>query len=252
MLRLTWVLQRPDMFISILVLASLGVCALIWFRNRTRTRRARIRIIILVLAGMLALILWWFKAGWDKWNILISVGTLLAVIVALFLDDIRAFLHFPEIELYVGDDLIDEANDLDGAFSAKWVRGRIKNIGDRGVERCRLKLLAVEGQKLPPEVRKVKNGFLQWEGGIRDSMRLNPGEYWIFDIGTRRSDLNSDLRLWAHFVTDAPPINCNLRARGTYTLTLAVYGDNIQSREYTVRVSIGKNAEDISISTANR
>ena len=68
MLRLTWALHRPDMFISILVLAGLGVCALIWFGNRTRTRRARIRIIILVLALMLALIWWWLRAGWDKWS----------------------------------------------------------------------------------------------------------------------------------------------------------------------------------------
>ncbi len=132
-----------------------------------------------------------------------SVATLLAVIAALFLDDVRALLHRPEIEFHVGRDLLDDWLDLDsGRDHAKWIRGRIKNIGDRGVERCRLKLLNVEGPNLPEQVSKVRNGFLQWESGIRDSMRLNPDEYWIFDIGTRRYDRNSDLRLWAHFAGD--------------------------------------------------
>jgi hypothetical protein len=76
-------------------------------------------------------------------------------------------------------------------------------------------------------------------------MRLHPSEYWIFDIGTRRYDPNSQLRLWTYFVRDAAPINCNLRAPGTYTLTLAVYGDNIQSTEHTVRIRIGEEAKDI-------
>jgi len=194
---------------------------------------------------MLALIWWWLRAGWDKWNILMSVGTLLAVIVALFLDDIRAFLHFPEIDLHVGRDLRDVADDFDAVIPAQWVRGRIKNIGDRGVKRCRLKLLNIEGQNLPPEASKVKNGFLQWQGGIRDSMRLNPGDHCIFDIGTRRAAQYSQLRLCAHFVRGGPLISCNLEAPGTYTLTLAIYGDNIQSTKRTVRIRIGAEAEDI-------
>jgi hypothetical protein len=99
----------------------------------------------------------------------------------------------PNVTVRVGRDLIDDAWDFDAHIPAQWIRGSIKNIGDRGVERCRLKLLDVEGQNIPPEVSKVKNGFLQWESGIRDSMRLNPGEYWIFDIGTRADYEDSPL-----------------------------------------------------------
>jgi hypothetical protein len=78
-------------------------------------------------------------------------------------------------------------------------------------------------------------------------MRLNPGEYWIFDIGTRRDNQNSSLRLCAHFVRaeQAPLITCDLPAPGIYTLTIAIYGDNIQSTERTVRIRIGEEAADI-------
>jgi hypothetical protein len=208
-------------------------------------RRARTRIIIFVLAGILALIWWWFNGGWDKWNTLMAVATLLAVIVALFLDDIKTLFHFPEINLHVGQDLIDVAADFDAPTNARWVRGRITNTGDRGVERCRLKLLRVEGHNVPPEAGRVQNGFLQWQGGIRDSMRLNPGEYWIFDIGTRRPNQNSELRVFAHFVSGGHVVHCSLPAPGDYTLTLAIYGDNIQSTERPVRITIGEEAEDI-------
>jgi len=236
-----------EIFNTIVALVGLSVCALIWFRNRARTRQARLRVIFIVLAGTLALMWWCSYAGWDKWNILMSVGTVLAVIVALFLDDIRSLLHFPEIHLHVGQDLLDIANDFDSDVIAHWVRGRITNTGDRGVERCRVKLLKVEGPELPHDVRRVENGFLQWQGGIRDSMRLNPGEYWIFDIGTRSYRVPGiPLRLCAHFVRgpQAPLISCSLQAPGTYTITLAIYGDNIQSREQSFCITIGAEEPD--------
>jgi len=171
------------------------------FSMSSRTRTTLLLLTVLCIGAVA-----WFLGGpetSDRWNSVMSVATLLAVIAALFLDDVRALLHRPEIEFHVGRDLLDDWLDLDsGRDHAKWIRGRIKNIGDRGVERCRLKLLNVEGPNLPEQVSKVRNGFLQWESGIRDSMRLNPDEYWIFDIGTRRYDRNSDLRLWAHFAGD--------------------------------------------------
>jgi hypothetical protein len=76
-----------------------------------------------------------FFGGENRWDILMSFATLLAVIAAVFLDDIRLFYHRPKIDIYVGDDLIDRA------YNMQWIRGKIKNVGDRGVERCRLKLL---------------------------------------------------------------------------------------------------------------
>ena len=49
-------------------------------------------------------------------------------------------------------DLIDIANDFDAPGIAHWVRGQDWNTGDRGVERCRLKLLNVESQNVPKEM----------------------------------------------------------------------------------------------------
>jgi hypothetical protein len=91
-------------------------------------RRARIRINIFVLAGIVALIWWWFKGGWDKWNILMAVATLLAVVAALFLDDLRTLFHFPKINLHVGHDLIDVAADFDAPVNASWIRGKIERV----------------------------------------------------------------------------------------------------------------------------
>ena len=95
-----------------------------------------------------------------------TIATLLAVIAALFLDDFKALLHKPEIEFYVGRDLLDKGHEMNSPDPAQWIRGKIKNIGDRGVERCRLKILKVEGSNIPyPEqLTKIENGFLQWEG----------------------------------------------------------------------------------------
>ena len=129
--------------------------------------------------------------GEENWTVVMTIATLLAVVAALFLDDIKALLHRPEIELYVGSDLLDEGHDMDSdKIPARWIRGKITNTGDRGVENCRLKILKVEGPNIPypRHVTKITNGFLQWEGGIRNTMRLNPSESWIFDIGTRRFD----------------------------------------------------------------
>src|SRR6266496_932777 len=137
------------------------------------------------------------------------------------ISELQKRLELPNVTLHVGHDLIDQANDFDRPVPATWVRGRIRNTGDRGIQGCRVKLLKVEGQNL-----RVENGFLQWQGGVRDSMRLDPGEHRIFDIGTRSYKIPGiPLRLCAHFVTgpQAQLISCRLEAPGTYTIILAIY-----------------------------
>jgi hypothetical protein len=211
---------------------------------------------LLVLAVLCIGAVAWFLGGPgrpDRWISLTAVATLLVAVVALFSDEIQKMVHRPKIAVHVGRDLMDIANDFDAPVIAHWVRGRIRNTGDRGIERCRVKLLKVEGQNLSDDVSRVENGFLQWQGGIRDSMRLNPCEYWIFDIGTRSYNVPGiPLRLCAHFVrgAEAPLISCSLQAPGIYTITLAIYGDNIQSREQVFRITIGEgDPDDIQFST---
>ena len=163
------------------------------------------------------------------------------------ISELQKRLELPNVTLHVGRDLIDTADDFDSDVPAHWVRGGIRNTGDRGIEGCRVKLLKVEGQNL-----RVENGFLQWQGGVRDSVRLDSREYRIFDIGTRSYKIPGiPLRLCAHFVRgpQAPLINSSLQAPGTYTITLAIYGDNIQSREQTFRITIGAEPDDIEFLT---
>ena len=219
--------------IVILVLGILGIC-IGWVRGRAKTR---LGITLLVTSAICASIL--FFGGENRWEMLMSFGTLSAVIAAVFLDDIRLLYHRPKIDVYVGDDLIDRASFED----AQWIRGKIKNVGDRGVERCRLKLLRVEGQNIQPG--RIENGFLQWQGGTRIPRRLNPDEHWIFDIGTRTWEPNSPAALLAYSVKQ-DLLSCQIPP-GSYKLILAVYGENIPSKTQAVSLRIGAAAEDIQI-----
>jgi hypothetical protein len=218
---------------SITVVAVFGICALLWSKGWPI---ARAIILILALLGICVASFFWgpYLGGPDKWNILLSIATLLGVIVALFYDEIQKLIHFAKITFYVGTDLIDPSHGV------RWVRGRIGNTGDRAVKRCRLKLLRVEGQP-----SQIENGFLQWQGGIRGPIRLSSKEHLIFDIGTRAPDQGSPLELLA-YIGDNRLVH-NLPAGGNYRLVLAIYGDNIRTRMQTISIAVGEAADNIQI-----
>jgi hypothetical protein len=208
----------------------LGAAGIAWFRGR-----ARVRITILVLAFLsICALPFLFAAPGDRWDILTSVATALAVIVALFSGEIQKLVYRARIGVYVGSDLIDPAHGL------RWVRGRITNSGDRAVERCRVKLLRVEGQR-----SRIENGFLQWEGGIREPLTLSSEEHLIFDIATRTQAQGSPLELFAYIGDNK--ITHNLNPGQTYRLALAIYGDNTRTRMHTVRIAIGAAPDAIQI-----
>jgi hypothetical protein len=138
------------------------------------------------------------------------------------------------VRVYVGSDLIDPAHGV------RWVRGRITNRGDRAVERCRVKLLRIEGQP-----SRVENGFLQWQGGIREPLTLNSEEHLIFDIATRTPAQGSPLELLAYIGDNK--LTHNLNPGQTYRLALAIYGDNTRTRMHTVRIAIGAAGDAIQI-----
>jgi hypothetical protein len=209
-------------------LAILGICAVIWF-----TSRPKHRVSILVSAGLGACVLTLCWDGPDKWNILLSVSTFLAVIVALLLavfhDEIQTLRHRPDIAVYVGDNLADL---WDGRW---WTRGTITNNGDRLAKRRRVKLLRIEGENYATE---RPNAYLKWEGGIPDFMTLYPGEHWIFDIGTRDLAVDTPPLLIDAYIGHNP-VNRQLTPRQLpYRLVLAVYGDNIPSQQKIVTVRI--------------
>jgi len=219
----------------IVLTAVIMVAAPMSFKNS-----ARMRIGVTLVAILAICVFIWVFAGENRWDALMTLATLAAVVAAIFLEEIRMFYHRPEIDVYVGDDLIDRTSFA----NLLWVRGKIKNIGDRGVEGCRLKLLGVQGHNI--QAGRIENGFLQWQGGIRDSMRLNPDEYWIFDIGSRARQQNSSVNLLAYFVgEDLLPVEL---PPGSYRLVLAVYGDNLPSKQQPVSLTIGAAPDDIQLS----
>ncbi len=216
-----------------LIAVSLLCALFLWFKGRAIGRAI---VLALIVFGICVSSFKWglFLGGPDKWNILISVATLLAVLAALFSDVIENLVYREKIRVEVRADLIDFAHGV------RWVRGRITNSGDRPVKRCRMKLLRVEGRPI-----RIENGLLQWQGGIREPITLSPEEHLIFDIGTRIATQGSSLRLLAYIGPNE--LSHDLIAGHTYSLVLAVYGDNIRTRMQTIPITIGVAGDDIQI-----
>jgi len=231
--------KSPEMLTTILVLAGFGICALIWPKGRARTRTT---ILVLGALGIEALTFLWgpLLGGPDKWNILVSVSTFLAVFVAIFQDEIQTVLHHPKIEVNVADDLIEPA------LGKYYIRGTVKNVGDRRAKRCRVKLLKVEGQNYATQ---QIHSYLAWQGNTREFLTLCSDEHWIFDIGVRDPAENAPfpLRLSTYIGTNNVAHELFPREL-SYRLVLAIYGDNIPSTPHTVSLRIGAAANDIQIS----
>ncbi len=136
-------------------------------------------------------------------------------------------------------DLIDTRGD------PHWIRGEIKNAGNRAAEGCRLKVLTVEGQNVT-QAKAIENGELQWQGGGCSPKRLDPGERWVFDIGTRVRADNSALVLLAFFAGNQ--VGCALPSPGVYTVTFGLFGPDIPSQQKSVTFKIGPTVGDIQIS----
>jgi hypothetical protein len=107
-------------------------------------KRVVVVIMVLLALSILAFVYGPRLAGQENWNVVMTVATLLAVLAALFLDDIKGLLHSPKIELRVGDDLLDEGADMDAgphtdAVPAWW---NSRPDHQRRGSRCR---------KMPPE-----------------------------------------------------------------------------------------------------
>src|SRR6266576_1698756 len=92
----------------------------------------RLLLIVLLAVFIVAAFIWGPRLGaQENWNVVMTIATLLAVVAALFLDDIKGLLHRPEIEFYVGNDLLDVGHDMKSTVIARWIRGKITNVGDR-------------------------------------------------------------------------------------------------------------------------
>jgi hypothetical protein len=214
-------------------LLVLLLCVLLWLIGGAMWRAI---VLALIVSGICVCSFKWgsLLGGPDQWNVLISVATLLAVLAALLSDVIGKLVYRERISVYVGNDLIDFADGV------RWARGRVTNSGDRAVERCRVKVLKVDGQP-----SRIENGLLQWSGGKREAITLSPQEHLIFDIGTRSAVQGSPFQLLAYM--GPKELSHDLVAAHTYRLALAIYGDNIRTRMTTVAITIGAAADEIEI-----
>jgi hypothetical protein len=214
-------------------LLVLLLCVLLWLKGGAMWRAI---VLALIVSGICVSSFKWgpLLGGPDQWNVLISVATLLAVLAALLSDVIGKLVYRERITVYVGADLIDFADGV------HWVRGRVTNSGDRSVERSRVKVLKVDGQR-----SRIENGLLQWSGGKREPITLCSQEHLIFDIGTRSAVQGSPLQLLAY--VGSHELSHDLVAGHTYSLALVVYGDNIRTRMKTVAITIGAAADEIEI-----
>ncbi len=93
------------------------------------------------------------------------------------------------------------------------------------------------------------NAYLEWQGKTREFLTLCPDELWIFDIGTRDPADNAPFPLRFSTYIGTNDVARELAPRNlSYTLILAVYGDNILLPEQRISLTIGAAASDIQIS----
>jgi hypothetical protein len=168
----------------------------------------------------------------DRWDVLLSISTALAVITALFSSEIQKLVYRATVSVYVGGGLIDPAHNL------LWIRGKVINSGYRAVQRCRIKVLRIEGQP-----SQIENGYLQWQGGSQEPVTLGSQEHLIFDIATRPPAQGSLVEVFSFIAGNR--LTHLLNPGQTYKLELAVYGDNIRTIMRTVRIQVGAAAGDI-------
>jgi hypothetical protein len=214
-------------------IVALLICILLWFIGGSTARS--IALVLIVLGLCISSFNWGLSLGKpDQWNVLISVATLLAVLTALFADVIQKLVYRERITVDVEPVFID----LNGV---RWVRCRITNSGDRAVQRCRVKLLRIEQQPTA-----VENGFLQWQGGIREPLTISSREHLIFDIATRPAAHGMPLTLLAYIGPNQ--LAQDLAPGHTYSVMMSIYGDNVRTRTKTVAITLGAAAHQIEVS----
>jgi hypothetical protein len=112
------------------------------------------------------------------------------------------------------------------------------NSGYRAVQRCRIKVLRIEGQP-----SRIENGYLQWQGGSQQPETLGSQEHLIFDIATRTLAQGSSVDVLSFIAGNK--LTHSLNSGQTYELQLAVYGDNISTKMERVQIQIGAATNDI-------
>lgn len=201
-----------------------------------------------LLGGIVAiLIVAWYLGPTiqDKINAVMAASTVGAVIVALFASKIESYLHSPIIDLQINKGLIDAPYLKDII-----IRGKIKNDGDRTAQLCRLQVkeLKTEAGHVV-ENSDIQNGYLEWLGGQKDAVSLNPGEDRLFVIGKVWAGGSTTRFTMISFI-GSQELYTPLES-GQYELTIKAFGDNFFPITKKIKIRFkSKDVDDIQIEPA--
>jgi hypothetical protein len=190
--------------------------------------------------GLACLIIPWSHVQ-RRWEIYTSMGTIGAVVIAIFLDQLKTFFHSPNMEIQISDELIDRRPGF------LWVRGRVVNNGDATARRCVIKVLGVTGYSDQYE-HDLEGGFLNWRGGDGGPVDIYPEDSFIFDFGLRQEQTSPPCLELSGQVS-GNQLAVLITAPGESKVSIRLYGDNFKFVSKTALINVGKAFDDVKIST---
>jgi hypothetical protein len=195
---------------------------------------------------------------WGGWPALTAIGTVGAVIVALYLGFFRDRRHHPVLRLDSGVvQVLNRDTQAPGSASLAIATLRVSNRRGRDTAsdvEVVVQSVSVDGQLVPLAIRP-----LMWTQAFSSVLDIGPGS--VFDVnllrvtrmgqeGARRAAIGyADINATAGFFLP-PQAELDQLPAGEYRFTLSVRGRNLDARIWTVRARFdgvwGEGVDDIS------
>lgn len=186
----------------------------------------------------------------DKIQILMVVVTFLAVVVALFQENIRRYFDRVKLKLQINLEppdchQIDLTDQINGAFISKciYLRIRVTNIGDKTARD--VEILASNLWKIEDSGNKKVKTFLpmnlRWSHSHPIKVTIPPKSFRFCDLGPIRP-LGNRIILRFDMETQPNPVSGgvypNIIDSGTYLLEVLLSGDNIYPQVIRWKIEI--------------
>lgn len=196
---------------------------------------------------------------WGGWPALTAIGTVGAVVVALYLGPLRDRRRRPELHLQAGVvQVLNRDTQAPGSASLAVATLRVSNRRGRDTAsdvEVVVQSVSADGQLLPLAIRP-----LMWSQAFSGVLDIGPGS--VFDVnllrvtrmgeeGAKRAAIGyADINANAGFFLPSRAELDQLSA-GSYHFTLSVRGRNLDARIWTVEASFdgvwGEDVDDISL-----
>lgn len=222
----------------------------------------------------------WFWPDFSSWQLALethsiwldfgtAIGTLLAVVTALFIGPIRNWYIRPVLAITIGNEVpfvrrtsasVNLRTGRQSSGEAFWLRLKIKNVGRSSAKRCEAKLVTIAHSDL----RSLRQDFdpvvLHWVGGdlisettgVEHSLHytksgytdINAGEYEFLDLLCSQQDRETfDIQ-----AIDTVPRGINFSpGRDTYYFLIGLYSDNAVSTSFVYKINYGGSWDNIKI-----